>query len=105
MVRENMDFSVPFEQPILGRGSCQQLFKQRTCKDESRLCFERGSAKMIDEWQEVPSLWDAARNFVDNDGGYDRLILTGSSTPKTKGIMHSGAGRIVSLRMNTMSLF
>ena len=61
--------------------------------------------RMIGEWQEVPSLWDAARNFVDNDGGYDRLILTGSSTPKTKGIMHSGAGRIVSLRMNTMSLF
>lgn len=61
--------------------------------------------RMIDEWQEVPSLWDAARSFVDNDRRYGRLILTGSSTPKTKGIMHSGAGRIVSLRMNTMSLF
>ncbi len=34
-----------------------------------------------------------------------QIILTGSSTPKTKGILHSGAGRITRLRMNTMSLF
>lgn len=61
--------------------------------------------RMIDEWQEVPSLWDASRAFVDRNGGYGMLILTGSSTPKTKGIMHSGAGRIASIRMNTMSLF
>ncbi len=61
--------------------------------------------RMIDEWQEVPSLWDAARAFVDRDGGYGKLILTGSSTPKTKGIMHSGSGRIASIRMNTMSLY
>ncbi len=61
--------------------------------------------RMIDEWQEVPSLWDATRAFVDRNGGYGMLILTGSSTPKTKGIMHSGAGRIASIRMNTMSLF
>ena len=61
--------------------------------------------RMIDEWQEVPSLWDAARAFVDKSNDYGTLILTGSSTPNTKGIMHSGAGRIVSIRMNTMSLY
>ncbi len=60
---------------------------------------------MIDEWQEVPSLWDATRAFVDKKGDYGLIILTGSSTPKTKGIMHSGAGRIISVRMNTMSLY
>lgn len=61
--------------------------------------------RMIDEWQEVPSLWDAVRAEVDrlNDNGL--FILTGSSTPKRKGILHSGAGRIVSLKMNTMSLY
>lgn len=61
--------------------------------------------RMIDEWQEVPSLWDATRSFVDRKGDNGLIVLTGSSTPKTKGIMHSGAGRIVSLRMNTMSLY
>lgn len=61
--------------------------------------------RMIDEWQEVPSLWDAARAFVDKSNEYGKLILTGSSTPKTKGVLHSGAGRIVSIRMNAMSLY
>lgn len=61
--------------------------------------------RMIDEWQEVPSLWDAARAFADRSSQLGLLILTGSSTPNTKGIMHSGAGRISSVRMNTMSLY
>ena len=61
--------------------------------------------RMIDEWQEVPSIWDATRAEIDKRHKKGQIILTGSSTPKTKGIMHSGAGRIVKLRMNTMSLY
>ena len=61
--------------------------------------------RLIDEWQEVPSLWDAARAFVDKSGSKGQLILTGSSTPVNKGILHSGTGRIKSIRMNTMSLY
>ena len=61
--------------------------------------------RMIDEWQEVPSIWDATRAEIDKRHAKGQIILTGSSTPKTKGIMHSGAGRIVRLRMNTMSLY
>ena len=61
--------------------------------------------RLIDEWQEVPSLWDATRAEVDSRNKKGQIILTGSSTPKTKGILHSGAGRITRLRMNTMSLF
>jgi predicted AAA+ superfamily ATPase len=61
--------------------------------------------RMIDEWQEVPPIWDAVRAEVDMRHKKGQIILTGSSTPKTKGIMHSGAGRIVRLRMNTMSLY
>lgn len=61
--------------------------------------------RMIDEWQEVPAIWDAVRAEVDKRHQKGQIILTGSSTPKTKGIMHSGTGRIVSLRMNTMSLY
>ena len=60
---------------------------------------------LIDEWQEVPAIWDAVRGEVDKSNSKGRFILTGSSTPKTKGIMHSGAGRIGTVRMRTMSLF
>lgn len=61
--------------------------------------------RLIDEWQEVPSLWDATRSEVDKRKKKGQIILTGSSTPKQKGVMHGGSGRIVKLRMNTMSLY
>lgn len=61
--------------------------------------------RLIDEWQEVPSLWDATRAFVDKIGSKGQIILTGSSTPINKGVLHSGTGRIKTIRMNTMSLY
>lgn len=61
--------------------------------------------RLIDEWQEVESLWDAVRYEVDVRHQQGQFVLTGSSTPKRKGIMHSGAGRIAPLRMRTMSLW
>lgn len=69
------------------------------------LVLQGETPRLIDEWQEVPSLWDATRAEVDLRNKKGQIILTGSSTPKTKGILHSGAGRITRLRMNTMSLF
>lgn len=67
--------------------------------------LEGKTPRLIDEWQEVPSLWDATRAFVDSRTEKGLIILTGSSTPMEKGILHSGTGRIKSIRMNTMSLF
>ncbi len=61
--------------------------------------------RLIDEWQEVESIWDATRYEVDRRNKKGQFILTGSSTPKTKGIMHSGIGRIARIKMSTMSLF
>ena len=61
--------------------------------------------RLIDEWQEVPSLWDATRAFVDTNAKKGQIILTGSSTPQVKGILHSGTGRIKSIKMNTMSFY
>ena len=60
---------------------------------------------LIDEWQEVPAIWDAVRFAVDQESASGRFILTGSATPPQKGVMHSGTGRIASLRMHPMSLF
>ncbi len=81
-------------------------FSNRQLAELNPAMILQGDApRMIDEWQEVPSLWDATRAEVDRRHKKGQIILTGSSTPKTKGIMHSGTGRIVKLRMNTMSLF
>ena len=60
---------------------------------------------LIDEWQEVASIWDAVRYSVDQSTESGRYILTGSSVPPKKGVVHSGTGRIASLAMHPMSLF
>ena len=69
------------------------------------LALEGDAPRLIDEWQEVPALWDAVRHTVDQRGKKGQFILTGSSTPKRKGILHSGVGRIGKLRMRPMSLY
>ena len=69
------------------------------------LVLEGETPRLIDEWQEVPPLWDAVRHKVDENPAKGQFILTGSSTPNHKGILHSGAGRIARIKMNTMSLY
>lgn len=69
------------------------------------LVLDGDSPRLIDEWQEVPPLWDAVRFKVDQNPRKGQFILTGSATPNHKGILHSGAGRIARLRMRPMSLF
>lgn len=58
----------------------------------------------IDEWQEVPELWDAVRFEADQTADKGLFLLTGSSIPLQRATMHSGAGRIARLRMRPMSL-
>ncbi|MDE6211098.1 MAG: DUF4143 domain-containing protein [Clostridia bacterium] len=67
--------------------------------------LEGATPRLLDEWQEVPQLWDAVRYTVDQRAEKGQFILTGSSTPNRKGVLHSGAGRIGKLRMRTMSLY
>lgn len=69
------------------------------------LVLEGDAPRLIDEWQEVPPIWDAVRYKVDQKAEKGLFILTGSATPNHKGILHSGAGRIGRLRMRPMSLF
>lgn len=63
---------------------------------------------LVDEWQEVPEVWDAVRRQVDATGNRrGQLLLTGSTVlPKEKrqSIRHSGAGRIARLSMAPMAL-
>ncbi len=62
------------------------------------------SPVLLDEWQHTPAVWDAVRRAVDRDSSPSRFLLTGSASPSTPPT-HSGAGRIVTLRMRPLSLF
>jgi hypothetical protein len=74
-------------------------------KMDPNLILDGNPPKLIDEWQEVPPIWDAVRYRVDQSNKKGQFILTGSSTPNHKGILHSGAGRIGKIRMRPMSLY
>lgn len=58
---------------------------------------------LIDEWQHVPECWDLVRRAVDAGADPGRFLLTGSAS--LSGVeTHSGAGRIVSVRMRPLAL-
>lgn len=73
--------------------------------DMARL-FEGERPVLIDEWQRLPAIWDLARRQADNPANPPgSFLLTGSAAPSPAAALHSGAGRIVSLRMRPLSLF
>lgn len=58
---------------------------------------------LIDEWQRVPSVFDVVRRAVDEGATPGAFLLTGSP-PALGTPVHSGAGRVVVLRMRPLSL-
>lgn len=87
-------------------GDPANSFQNRALAEMSpSFVLEGETPRLLDEWQEVPPIWDAVRYSVDQRAKKGQFILTGSSTPQRKGVLHSGAGRIGKLRMRTMSLY
>lgn len=87
------------------------MYKQMAATKPS-LLLDGESPRLLDEWEEAPVLWDAVRFAVDMRGKMGQFILTGSAVPKedkslpeNERRMHSGTGRIVPMRMRTMSLW
>ncbi|RJO78768.1 ATP-binding protein [Nocardia panacis] len=70
--------------------------------DPGRIDRSTGTV-LIDEWQRYPAVWDQVRRSVDRDPQAARFLLTGSAIP-TETPTHSGAGRIVQVRMRPMAL-
>ncbi len=78
---------------------------RRLAEVEPSVAVEGDAPRLIDEWQEVPKLWDAVRYACDSRGGKGLYILTGSATPNDANApMHSGVGRIARVRMGTLTL-
>ena len=73
--------------------------------DDPQLALVGDAPHVIDEWQDVPAIWNVVRHRIDDSANRSgQFILTGSSTPPEGEKRHSGAGRIARLRMHTMSL-
>lgn len=76
-----------------------------TASTRPSLLLEGATPRLIDEWQDAPTLWDAVRTEVDMRGEVGQFILTGSNSVDRTKIRHSGIGRIAPIRMSTMSLW
>lgn len=69
------------------------------------LILEEDIPKLIDEWQEVPSVWDAVRGREEEILTKGQFILNGLASINKSKYIHSGTGRFMKLRMRTMSLY
>ncbi|ACZ31924.1 ATPase (AAA+ superfamily)-like protein [Xylanimonas cellulosilytica DSM 15894] len=59
---------------------------------------------LVDEWQLYPPVWDRVKKAVDEDSSGGRYLLAGSANVAPGTRIHSGAGRIISLRMRPLSV-
>lgn len=76
-----------------------------TAATKPSLLLNGDTPRLIDEWQDVPVLWDAVRTKVDERIVPGQFILTGSNSVDKTQILHSGTGRISKLNMLPMSLW
>jgi predicted AAA+ superfamily ATPase len=68
-----------------------------------QLLLDGETPRLIDEWQEQPSLWNYVRHEVDDRKKKGQFILTGSANPNENVKLHSGAGRFTTVKMRTMT--
>lgn len=82
--------------------------KRNLAEIDPKYIFDENRPQLIDEWQLVPSIWDAVRHECDVDSNKGKFILTGSTTllkDAENEVYHTGTGRIVDFRMYPMSLY
>ena len=69
-----------------------------------QIVLQGETPRLLDEWQLVPSIWNAVRAEIDERAAKGLFILTGSANPSDDISVHTGAGRIARLTLRTMSL-
>ena len=70
---------------------------------DPRRLLEGTPPVLIDEWQRLAEVWDLVRRAVDDGAPPESFLLTGSAVPHPPPT-HSGAGRIVSVRMRPLAV-
>ncbi len=76
-----------------------------TAATRPSLLLDGATPRLIDEWQDAPTLWDSVRTAVDERQKVGQFILTGSNFVDKSKIRHTGTGRIARMRMFPMSLW
>ena len=76
-----------------------------TAASKPSLLLQGSTPRLIDEWQDIPVIWDAVRTMVDERGLPGQFILTGSNAVDRTKILHSGNSRISRMVMLPMSLW
>ena len=89
---ERVDAEFRFESPVV---------RTLVEADPSRLLD--GRRVLLDEWQHLPFTWDLVRRAVDAGATPGQFLLTGSASLADPG-RHSGAGRILRMRMRPLAL-
>ena len=77
---------------------------QERFKADPAILNELPGPVLIDEWSRVPESWDMVRRAVDDGAPAGRFLLTGSASVPKGVVVHSGAGRIVRMRMRPLTL-
>lgn len=85
---------------ILGLNDSRQIEAVRADPD---LVMRLPPPVLIDEWQLEPAVWERVRRAVDDDPRGGRFLLAGSAGVEPGVRLHSGAARIVSLRMRPLA--
>ncbi|MDR1880389.1 MAG: DUF4143 domain-containing protein [Tannerellaceae bacterium] len=80
----------------------EQIREQATLMPH--IVLQGETPRLIDEWQLVPSIWNAARYEIDRRRAKGQFILTGSASPSDDISAHTGAGRFARITLRTMSL-
>ena len=76
-----------------------------TALTKASILLEGETPRLIDEWQDVPMLWDAVRVACDRRQKPSQFILTGSTAADISETAHTGTGRIADHTMFPMSLY
>jgi uncharacterized protein len=81
----------------------QDMAALTAAQTDPRLVLDGDHPRLIDEYQLAAGIWNAVRGRVDDRAGKGLFLLTGSSTPESEEAVHSGARRMASVRMRTMT--
>lgn len=92
------------EQRVRGQVRLDSKAARESIAAEPEQILSRARPLLLDEWQNVPEVWDVVRRAVDADSTGGQFLLVGSATPAPGATAHSGAGRIGRLRMRPMTL-
>lgn len=93
--------------------TCKQLASTKYSMDNAAqrellqnnpdIILQNSKPVLIDEWQLAPSLWSDVRHAVDDGLPNGSVLFTGSSI-RVNSRVHSGAGRIIRLKLRPYSI-